>query len=229
MKIHDVEQGTEAWAKLRRGIPTASNADRLVTPAKGEPSKSMRDYACECLAAEMLPIEYWYATADFQTFQSEAMAHGTNTEREARDYFALDTGLEVKQVGFITTDCGRAGCSPDGIVGSTALLELKCPQPKTHVRYLLDRVLPADYKPQVHFSMVVTGFDVAYFMSYAPGLPPFLIRVSRDDYTDKVQAALSAFWDMLDVSRMELSLQAPVGDYAMFAEDDPFKNFKRGK
>lgn len=226
MKIHNVEQGTEAWAKLRRAIPTASSADRLVTAVKGEPSKAMRDYACELLAAEMLPIEYWYASEDFRTFQSEAMAHGTNTEREARDYFALETGLEVQQVGFVTTDCGRAGCSPDGIVGDNALLELKCPQPKTHVRYLLDACLPSEYKPQVHFSMVVTGFDHAHFMSYAPGLPPFRIFVPRDDYTSKVESALQEFWAMLDTFRKQLSGLAVVGDYAMFADDDPLKGFK---
>ena len=44
MIIHDVEQNSEEWLKLRSGIPTSSNAKLLIT-SKGEASKSLEGYA----------------------------------------------------------------------------------------------------------------------------------------------------------------------------------------
>ena len=42
--IFDIEQGSDEWHALRAGKPTASEFSKLVT-SKGEPSKSMADYA----------------------------------------------------------------------------------------------------------------------------------------------------------------------------------------
>ena len=39
MKIHNVEQGTEAWFDLRLGMPSASKFKDIVTP-KGKASAS---------------------------------------------------------------------------------------------------------------------------------------------------------------------------------------------
>jgi len=40
---------------------------------------------------------------------------------------------------------------------------------------------------------VVAGFDSWHFMSYFPGLKPLIIKVERDEFTEKVEAALKAF------------------------------------
>ena len=72
-------------------------------------------------------------------------------------------------------------------------LELKCPLSKHHARYLIDGELPAKYRPQVHGSMAVTGLRHWYFMSYCPGLAPFITRVDWDDYTDKMADVLDRF------------------------------------
>jgi putative phage-type endonuclease len=220
MKIYeDLVQGTESWGEVRKGVATASNADRIITPAKGELSKSAHDYACEILAAQMLPATWWYATDDYQ---SEAMAHGTNTEAEARAYFELETGKSVRQVGFIATDCGRAGCSPDGLVGEDELLELKCPQLKAQIKYLLDGKLPDAYNPQVHWQLVVTGFKACHFLSYAQGLPPLLLRVEPDEYTEKVRAAMQKFFELLAELRAKLDKVSPLKVPTLDQGSNPF-------
>ena len=43
MKIHNVEQGTEAWFDLRLGMPSASKFKDIVTP-KGKASASGEKY-----------------------------------------------------------------------------------------------------------------------------------------------------------------------------------------
>lgn len=187
------EQGTEPWAEARRGIPTASNADRLITPKTGELSAQATDYACELIAQAMLPPHYWKT----DEHPSRAMENGIKTEREARNYFELQRGCDVREVGFVLTDDKRFGCSPDGLIDPEEGLELKCPEHKKQIRYLIDNKLPDAYRPQVHFSMVVTKRPHWWFMSYAIGLKPLLIRVDVDDYTRKVAEAMEAFWKML--------------------------------
>jgi hypothetical protein len=52
MKIHNVEQGTEEWFRLRLGMPSASKFKDLVTP-KGKPSASGEKYMYELLAERL--------------------------------------------------------------------------------------------------------------------------------------------------------------------------------
>ena len=40
----DVQQGTDAWARARIGIPTASCFDKIITPKTMKPSASAKDY-----------------------------------------------------------------------------------------------------------------------------------------------------------------------------------------
>jgi putative phage-type endonuclease len=197
VKVISCEQGSKQWADARRGIATASNASRIVTPSDGKFSKSAYAYACELIAAQLLPPYFWI---DGDDYQSEAMAHGTRTEREAREFFQLETDLVVREVGFILADDGLAGCSPDGVIDKfgviSELLELKCPLHKTHVAYLDKGELPSEYKPQVHWALVVTNCKACHFMSYAVGLPPLVLRIEQDAYTEKVRAAMAEFWTL---------------------------------
>lgn len=199
MKVLMCAQGSSEWAKARKGVATGSNADRIITPAKGDLSTGAYDYACELLASHLIPPHWWI---EDDAFQSAAMQHGTRTESEARAYFELETGLAVRQVGFILADDGRSGCSPDGVIGDgesiTELLELKCPQHKTQVKYLDKGELPPEYKPQVHWSLVVTGAKACHFMSYAQGLPKLILRVEPNEYTKLVEKRMSEFFALFD-------------------------------
>jgi hypothetical protein len=58
---------------------------------------------------------------------------------------------------------------------------------------LLDGELPAKYRPQVHFSMAITGIQTWFFMSYFPGLRPLILPVHWDDYTDKIRETALTF------------------------------------
>jgi hypothetical protein len=126
---------------------------------------------------------------------------GNALEDDARKYYEQRTGFEVTQVGFITHETGGFGCSPDGLVsihsitGDTNTLwshgiEIKCPMPKTHMRYLLDGKLPDDYELQVHMSMAVTGLNRWDFLSYCPGEAQLLLTIERDEYTEQLEAGL---------------------------------------
>jgi len=192
----EIIQGSEAWEALRRIRPTASNADKIITAVKGDLSKSARDYAVK-LATQSLfdsdpdPVK-WTGNANTDI--------GNEREQEAREAYRRLTGYLVETLGFCTTSVPDTfvGCSPDGIVrgpdgGYIHGLEIKCPTSAVHVDYLLQGVLPPEYKQQVHCSMYVTGLDRWDFFSYFPTLKPFHLVVRRDTYTDKLGAAMDEF------------------------------------
>jgi len=178
------------WWSMRRGRPTASSFDKIITASTGKPSGGMKKYAAQ-LIADMHELHPPVIT---ERPMSAAMRHGSECEPEARRWYTMETGRAVQQVGGCLSDCGRFWCSPDGLVGDDGALELKCPQLNTHAEYLIDGGLPDEYRPQVHGQLVVTGRAWVDFVSYAPGMNPLLVRVTPDEYTDKLRACLETFW-----------------------------------
>ena len=209
MIIQTCEQYTAEWWDGRRGLPTASCADKIVTPT-GKLSAQSRGYINELIAAKL-------GFADEAIEPTEWMARGIELEPEARAFYEFTTDETVEQVGFITDDDITAGCSPDGLIyggpGQRVMdiskgWEVKCPKASTHVGYLLGGTLPDYYKPQVHFSMAVTGLSEWVFMSYFPGMDPLIITVKSDAYTDNVAAAIQGFVAQLREAQKRLGIEA---------------------
>lgn len=195
MKIHDVEQQSREWMQLHLGIPTAGGLDNLLTPEfelrKGETPKT---YVYRKVA------EAWRGKPLIDLGGSSfAMEQGMILESEALPFFELETGLRVTRVGFITTDDARFGCSPDGIIeqccerdhnkdgncdrhpdGVPCGIEIKCPAPHTHVKYLSEGVVPKEYRAQVQGGMFATGWQKWIFFSYCRGFPPLILEVTWD-------------------------------------------------
>ena len=178
MIIHDCEQGTETWHKLRAGIPTASCASNLVT-STGKPSTSLADYALT-LAAEK------YAGKVVDGFGGNKYTErGKELEDAARTDYEMTNQIEVQQVGFITDNLMRYGCSPDGLVSSDGGFETKCKIAKEHIKALLyyrsTKKTPTEYVAQPQMCMFVTGRTYWDLHLYHPDLPSVTIR----QYPDK--------------------------------------------
>lgn len=166
MKIDSSEQRSEGWHRARRGIPTASQFHRLITPKKLEPVKGevMRAYLYELIYEKIFD-------ADKPRFINDAMTHGIMHEQDAVNAFSRSAGLQLEPIGFVTDDTGLYGCSPDRrVVGKNQIVEIKCPEPWTQIGYLLDG--PGDkYEPQVQGQLLITGMECAHFYSWHPALP----------------------------------------------------------
>lgn len=189
VQIFDCLQYSPEWWVVRRGIPTASNFGRIMTPKKMELSSQADDYIAE-LIADRVQLA---APVTMDHPMSRDMANGMNMEPEARRWYAMKADVDVRQVGFCLTADGRFGCSPDGLIGTDGGLELKCPAHKTQVKYLLAGTLPEEYKCQVHGSLIVTGRAYWDFVSYCPGLAPLWLRIEPDGFTAKLRSALDQF------------------------------------
>jgi hypothetical protein len=106
------------------------------------------------------------------------------------------TGQKVERVGFCATDDGRCGASPDGLLGDDNGLEIKCPAPHTHLKYLTAGVVPPEYRLQVQTCMYVTGRSAWTFVSYSRFFPPLIVHAHRDPKAQEaIGAALDIFWN----------------------------------
>ena len=113
---------------------------------------------------------------------------------------------DTQPVGFVTTDDGMVGCSPDRLVGEVGLLELKCPAPQTQVAYLVDRAVDAKYKPQTQGQLFVTGREWVDVFAYHPELPFVPVRTERDEVFIKcLEALLQSFNDYMHDSIISIA------------------------
>ncbi len=190
MKIDTHAQGTTGWQMARLGIPTASTMSRLVTASyKVSDSAGAMEYVYEKLAEKIMG----YAPADVSTY---GMSQGQIGEGEAVGWYELMTGQKVERVGFCATDDGRCGASPDGLLGDDNGLEIKCPAPHTHLKYLTAGVVPPEYRLQVQTCMYVTGRSAWTFVSYSRFFPPLIVHAHRDPKAQEaIGAALDIFWN----------------------------------
>jgi hypothetical protein len=185
--FHDLEQGSEEWFAVRAGLPTASEFKTVQASGKsGSESitraKYMRQLAGEILTGEPAPAGY----------SNDHMLRGQEQEDDARRLFSLITDYEPIRVGFVRE--GRAGCSPDSLIGEDAGLEIKCAIPAVQIERLQLGRLPPEHVAQVQGSLWVTGRQQWHFVSYCPRLPPLIVRVERDEpYIASLASAVAAF------------------------------------
>jgi putative phage-type endonuclease len=178
--IVDVEQQTAEWLEMRKGRVTASRvADVMAVLKKGGESAARRNYRNE-LITEML------TGRSAETFVSEAMMFGIEQEPYARAAYEMKADVMVDPGGFAVHDeIDRFGASPDGLIGSDGVLEIKCPTTAVHIGYLLAGVVPEDYQPQMLAEMACTGRKWCDFVSFDPRLPKhlqlFVRRFDRDE------------------------------------------------
>lgn len=197
MKILEMEQGTQEWLEARLGCPSGSGFSKIITSG-GQPSSSAETYINQ-LIAELVTGETTYVHV------TEAMQRGTELEEFARMNYELETDREVTQVGFCMHDTLRCGVSPDGLIGDDGGLEIKCPTPSTHVKYLRKGTLPSEYKAQVQGCLWITEREWWDFMSYHPQMPNLLIRVHRDDeYINQLERLVTHACQIIEKEATEI-------------------------
>lgn len=177
MKIIDCIQLSPEWYAARLGKVTASNIAAVTAKGKGGgPSKDRKNYMFRLIAERMTGLPQ-------ESYSNKAMDWGTETEQAAREYYEGLNGVKVRQVGFIERD-SDTGCSPDGLIGSPGMLQIKCPYSTTHIKYILADKMPAEYFKQVQYELFIAEREWTEFLSYDPRVTrrrSFTKRVYRDE------------------------------------------------
>lgn len=207
MTQQPLKQGTPEWHQARLGKVTASRVADVTARTKSGFSASRANYAAQLLCERLTgqPTE---------SYTNAAMQHGTDCEPKARIAYQFMTDTEVVEEGFI--DHPRilnSGCSPDGLVATEGMIEIKCPNTATHIETLLGEPIDGKYIKQMQWQMACAGRLWCDFVSYDPRLTPELqikiIRVARDDgMIRELEQEVEAFLNELVVKQVRLEALA---------------------
>jgi putative phage-type endonuclease len=187
-----MDQRTEEWFEQRAGKVTASRVSDVIAKTKSGYSASRANYLAQLVAERLTgkPAE---------SYSNAAMEWGTVTEPYARAAYESKADVLVDEVGFVLhPSIEFSGASPDGLVGDVGLLEVKCPNTATHIDYLLGKVVPPKYKPQMAWQLACTKREWCDFVSFDPRLPErhqlFVVRyIPEDGYIQELEAEVSKF------------------------------------
>lgn len=178
-----MEQRTEDWFAVRLGKVTASRIADVVAKTKTGYSASRANYMAQLVCERLTGTKG-------ESFTNDAMQWGVDKEPEARALYEARHGILVDEVGFIDhPTISMSGASPDGLVGTHGMLEIKCPSTATMLEYILERTVPQKYLHQMQWQMACAGRESCDFVAYDPRLPENLrllvIPVPRDNPTIK--------------------------------------------
>ena len=203
--LHKVAQYSEAYDRLRLGIPTSSNFHKIITP-QGRPSKQWREYACVLIAERLLQRK-------IEFYNSPAMERGLIVESEAADWYEFDQDVTVQRVGFITDDNRTIGCSPDRLVGNEGLLEIKAPLPQTQVEYWISGEVNERFRPQLQGQLYISQRSWVDIVCWHDVLPKVVMRVEPDEeFIKALERELQIFNFFIErvMEKIRVTNEAPV-------------------
>ena len=182
----------------RVGMPTASQTARIITPKTLKPSAQQGKYIAELIAG-------WALNFPLDSVDSQWMDRGNELEAEARDWYAFEYMVAVREVGFCMIDGGGFGGSPDGLVGEDGGQEIKCPSAANHMAYYFDRAsFIQSYRPQVQACLWITGRDWWDLVSYNEHLPKVVERIMPDvEFHDALAREVPGFNAKLDAAEAQ--------------------------
>jgi putative phage-type endonuclease len=192
-----MDQRTDEWFASRLGKATASRIADIIAKTKTGPSASRENYAVQLVLERI-------TQSKGESYSNAAMQWGTETEPLARQAYELKRGLFVDEVGFIDhPTIANSGASPDGLVGTDGLVEIKCPNSATHMETLVTRKIPQKYIPQMTWQMACTGRSWCDFVSFDPRFPEnlqiFIERIEYDPtYVRMLELEVTQFLDEVE-------------------------------
>lgn len=180
-------QGDKEWHDAKLDSIGGTDISRIIT-TKGKRSESREqlliDKASQAISRKSKPV---YTTYEMQW--------GLDNEPNARSLFEFRKNIKLSECAMIFNDEKRNWhISPDGFNDDLKVgFEVKCPQLKEFMKTKKENKLPTKHILQVQTSLALTGYKSWWFMSYFPGLKPFMIEVERDEAlikTIKIEVAL---------------------------------------
>lgn len=198
------DQRTEGWFADRLGKVTASCIYKVMARTKTGYGADRGNYLAQLVTERLTGTVA-------ESFSNAAMQWGIDTEAQARAMYAFQTGTETAEVGFVPHPTIEAsGASPDGLVGSDGLVEIKCPNSATHIATLRGSGIDRKYILQMHWQMACTARDWCDFVSFDPRLPlemqMHIERVQRDPaLTEEIEAEVRKFLAEVDEAVADLT------------------------
>lgn len=191
--VTDIEQGTPEWLALRLGIITASELDCLLVSGKHPTGFGVAAFTyMDQLIGERITEE-----AAELPFQTKATIRGHEQEGVALSLYESREEVKVQKVGIILNR--GIGYSPDGLVGTDGLIEIKTKLPKFQVGVILSGEVPKEHVAQCQGGLWASDREWIDFISYWPGMPLFVKRAHRDEaMIRKIAERVKSFYEIMD-------------------------------
>ena len=179
LKIFDqFEQNTPPWDHVRLGLITASDYALLLRTGRGggeSVTRKRRVFQCAWELRNGARSGMWQG--------NKFTERGHEQEQEAFELYC-DTRVEdretVSKPAFIRDDSLRTGCSPDALIGSKGILEIKTMEGHLFYELMEDPRVPPQYAAQCQGLLMITGCQWLDLMIYSPPEAPLVLRVIPD-------------------------------------------------
>ena len=214
---NDFQQGSLDWLKARKGILTSSNVCKVLTPTlKVANNDKTRSYFYQLLADKV---------SDFieETYEGWDMRRGKEEEIYARLLYS-EKYQPVTECAFITnSNYGfTLGCSPDGLVGSDGMIEIKSRRPGLQIKAIMEDLIndnvPKDDVLQVQAGLLVSGRKWCDYIVYSGGMKMPKVRAYPDP---EIHNAI------IEVGKdLEKRLSEAVNKYRGFVQDFPDTEYR---
>jgi hypothetical protein len=194
MKVRTFDS-QEAWLNWRLGKITGSGVKDTVNLRDGAIKAGVWRAAAESIIGSAVLAEETLTS-------SQVMDRGHKLEPIALARFAKETGKKVDGglIGWESDDDMRMAVSPDGVVGKTAAIEVKCLLSPKHVEALYTRDIPKNtggYEEQLaQYFIVNEKLTKVYYVFYHPDFPApldfFYLTFTRKDLQKDIERILAA-------------------------------------
>jgi predicted phage-related endonuclease len=121
------------------------------------------------------------------------MERGKRLEGEAIARFETATKKKVDNslVMWISDDNEDMAISPDGMIGKTEAVEVKCVNPASHIEAWLTQQIPSEYEFQVlQYFIINEKLKTLYFAFFDPRIPAkdfFYLTVERETLAEDIE------------------------------------------
>jgi hypothetical protein len=168
------------WKTGRLGKVTGTRLKDLIVKRGTKPKKGFYEIIAERVA--LPPTE------------ENVMERGKRLELDAIERFEQETGKKANSDLILITrdDNEYIAYSPDGIIGDTETIEVKCLNSASHIEAWVTKKIPSEYDEQVIQPFVVNDkLETLYFVFYDPRMPIdfFFFTVTREELADKITKA----------------------------------------
>ena len=181
--ISKTYESREEWLEARRGKITGSRLKDIVV--KRGTGRKIGFYE---LIAERLGL-----AAD----EENPMDRGTRLEPEAMERFISETGKKVDTslVIWMRDDNESIAISPDGIIGKTEAVEVKCLSSAKHIEALITKSVPDEYEFQaLQYFIVNDKLRKLHMVFYDPRMLKhdyFALEITREEMQERVDQYLA--------------------------------------
>jgi|CXWL01.1.fsa_nt_gi putative phage-type endonuclease len=183
-------ENREDWLAARRGKITGTRVKDLIVKRGTGKKKAYYELIAERLAVE-------------PDTEETPMDRGTRLEAEGVQKFIETTGKEVDTslVIWERDDNSSIAISPDGFIGKTEAVEMKCLSSASHIEAWLTQEIPDEYKDQaLQYFVCSDELETLYVCFYDPRIPCkefFWIEMNRESVKDEVSEYLKYEQDTL--------------------------------